>query len=228
MKIKVLSTAADIIKHAPITSAYAKDNICPHIPFIERLLFCKCWLGEEFYNTLINDLYDTSGAENYDAEKVYNENDLICYNDCFYVSTCNNNTVNPDDDNNGCWIEPPKFKNECYCELWNLYLCRILAFYLIFKTVRYSTTPITAKGVVTVETETEKTVSQSGLKEMKKELYEDYNDLLELMFKWMVNKSCDENSKCDFSFINKVGDACSKEKCVEPKKTRRRRILFKK
>ena len=149
-----IATAAEIVKYGPVNDKYPTEHICNAIYSIECLLFEECF-GHEFHETLLSKVTDFSGAEDYE-DKIYNLDEKVYYQGGVYQSLSANNNSLPNDSNS--WIRVKKFNgvdDGKYQKLWELHLRHVIAFDVIYSTVRYSTNPAGMHGV-TRQTKTEK------------------------------------------------------------------------
>lgn len=223
-----LITAYEAVKYSPFRDNYPTANVCNHIKRVEYKLFNKCYLGLDLLDKMRKDLIPLDEAKNYDSSLIYSEGDLVCYDNCVFISVKDNNTTNPDDaSGEPCWEIPRKFKSDCYQDLWECHLRYWLALEIMYTSIRYGTYQAGSKGLVKIVDDSTgvATVNSKEFSEFKKELKHDADDELENMFDWMVRKH--KSKECDFGMVPKVVSMCSDGKCVPPGKRRRRRFYFK-
>lgn len=222
---KTLITSWEVVKYGPVQKDFPAYELCNHIKRAELKAFSKCYLGLDFYNDLLNDLTPID-AEDYDASKTYSKGSVICYEGCVLTSVENNNTTHPDDNEKMSpkWVQLQKFKSKCFNDFWNIHLKYWLSLEVLFTSIRYITYKAGSKGLVTIKDENTgiSTVNHKDFVAFKKELKNDADDQLELMFDWLLSNQ----QSCNFN-INKIKDACNQNSCNAPKVTRRRRFYFK-
>lgn len=207
-----LITAWEVVKYSPLKNDFPVSYLCGMIRNKEEKIFNSC-LGLKFYTTLLEDKKDYGNVNDYNGSLTYDLNDLVVLDGTIFKSIIGSNTSSPSDDT--AWTVAPKFTTAIYNDLWDLYLSYFIAYNVAYTSVNYATWQAGAKGIMKYITDEtgQGTVSRSDMNQYKSSLWDDAQDILENMNRWMADH------KTDFSDIDFVcGGAC--------KVKRRTRIAF--
>lgn len=145
----------DVVCHSPsVAHSYVAER-CVFIATKEEKIFRQCF-GWEFYLALLNDKVkysiDTNDMEsitycNFIEGTVYQAGKVVLYQGKLYEVT-KTTTGNEQPAHPQYFKKAKRFNNPAYEFLWNRYLCKLLAFSVMFTSVMYRLVRDTASGVV--------------------------------------------------------------------------------
>lgn len=179
--MKTLITPSEVIKYAPIDANYSASNVSPHIARTEfRHLQDdeEGCLGSDFYQALLDDM---RSFDQWDATSTWDALDVVIYEGDLFeaVIEVSDGTIPGTDLTK--WTPVTKFSNANFQELWDEYLCQLLAFMVVHSSVFKTAFKVTNQGVMRNRTDSSDPASTDGVKLLKDELMSD----VEIMFKRM-------------------------------------------
>jgi hypothetical protein len=104
--------------------------------------------GSDFYDILKADVNDWTQVNEYVSGTSYSLNDIVFWKGLIKKSKVNTNTHEPTRFESSYWKDANKFDSEKLTELWDKYLCRILANKVIISVATIDTIRMDAKGMV--------------------------------------------------------------------------------
>ena len=147
--VKTLLTTSEVLTLAKANSKIPKCSLddIHQIEYRER----RTCLGKAFYDSLLEDLIDHSGAEEYQSGQIYAADDVVLFEGIYYKAKAETSAL---PSKKSDWEVAPKFNTEANNELW----CRFLGIYLARLVIRNSisalSTQLTAAGTVKIDGET--------------------------------------------------------------------------
>ena len=133
----------EVIRNSFSDREYPRDKVERVRPIVESNYIRNC-LGVDFYNLLLADVNDWSTVTEWTAG-TYAINTIKFWNGLVLKSTINNNSSEPSLTNT-TWIAADKFDESAYCDLWNKYLCQLIANKIIEQVAVSDTIRFSAKG----------------------------------------------------------------------------------
>jgi hypothetical protein len=123
---QTLLNRQDVIDYAEYRDSFPPTAI-KLIAEVERWEFSNR-LGWDFYEQMLSDLTDLSGAVKY-VSGTYAIGDIVIYNQRYYTAKANGVTSQPPTVQD--WKETEKFESDCFNILWCEYLARYLSLCVI-------------------------------------------------------------------------------------------------
>ena len=140
-----LITTNEVIKHSFAERNFPPDKISRLIEIVETRFMRACF-GNDFYNTLKDDVIEWADVEEWEAGS-YSISDFVWWEDDIYQSLENSNTDEPSLVSVK-WKQADKFDTNEYDNLYKLYLRPVLANEIVRIAVPLETIKYTAKGAV--------------------------------------------------------------------------------
>jgi len=216
--MNTLITAAECVRHAPVSADFPVAKLCNLIPAEEQNLFVD-HIGYDFYLALIADLVDYSGTVEWDPTATYAAGDLVMFGGIVYESLAAGNTEPIGDPlNTDAWKEADKFTTDCYNSLWiDGFLREALAYSAIAAALPHVTYPTGSIGTVEKYEDNTgvKTVSNPNYSKVAGELQRGKAMRLRLLAKYMSDHSAD----CDYT--GSLYGASCENVSVNPGRTRK-------
>lgn len=119
-------------------------------------------LGKTFYDSLLADVVDYSGANEYDSATAYVLDDVVIYKGIYYKATGATTGNAPSDYTK--WEYAPKFSEAAYNTLWTEYLGMYLALNVLEFTLTGANVDFSDQGLIQHKGETFQQASESSIK----------------------------------------------------------------
>lgn len=170
---------------------------------IESYQFTTC-LGGDFYDALVADLTDVSGATAYDSGTSYNQGDMVIYDGLYYTADQNSPAEPPTQ-----WTLVDKFQTTCNNDLWCNGLARYLSLVVVRETIPLIATQIGSKGIVKKKGEDFEPASEKAISRLQSSIESKINRSWILLDKYMRDNNDDD---CYDLYVDNTGcDDCDKD-----------------
>ncbi len=162
----------------PRRQGFDPQSIKPFLVLKEEGLF-RVWLGLDFYDTLLADLTDVSGAVNFVEGTNYALGTIVKWRERYYKSIAATTGELPTD--GAKWDKSIKFETETHNYFWERYLRTVLSWAVMHTSLVYNAIQQTALGVVQHSEDNARSVRVRDLASFKHEVGIDLNDFLQTM-----------------------------------------------
>lgn len=166
---------------------------------VEKVMARDC-LGKDFYNAIVDDLNDYSTAAKW-TNTTTAAGQIRLYGGNYYrslTSTSAEPTLKSD------WEVAPKFKTDCYNDLWCEVLGRYVALLVVQNSLPPISTPITASGTVKKRGEGFDAASEQSVLRLQSWLASQVSTAFENLHEYLT----DSDSTCYSLYKGKVDGEC--------------------
>lgn len=174
-------------------------------------------IGYAFRAVLVADLVDYTGTAAYNGATAYEIDDVVVYNDIYYV--CVQAVTNATPNNLEYWQLAPKFTTEAYNELFYIgFLGRYLAFAVLKQSTPFMNAQFKAQGVVQPAGEGYNSASSDSFKTLFNGVISNYTDAYNNLKQYMNENNLNgifdlatkiiETSRCSCGNSCRKGAGC--------------------